>query len=334
MKRFIFLIIVLSLIISVFLFIFNKNHSSYSLTTAREPGINQLTNNESLSKTPLIPYSNRKTQPITSNTLNNYKIEPKNINTKVYGVTIDDIADIDSTVKALSSLKKRPTARIVFDEWQPATNYKVATTKIKNVANVMGELLDSQYVKEYSLAQYKSRTDEYLKILGNNVDIWEIGNEVNGEWLGSSQDVIAKTQYAFTKFYAAGKKTALTLYYNEGCYENADNGMFNWIKKYLPNDMKNKLNYVWVSYYEEDCNNLRPDWQKVFDQLHKIFPNSKLGIGESGTSKESDKASYLTRYYTMSITTPNYVGGYFWWYFYEDCIPITKPLWSILNKSL
>ncbi len=40
--------------------------------------------------------------------------------------------------------------------------------------------------------EYKNRVKEYMGVLGNNVDIWEIGNEINGEWLGSKQSVINK----------------------------------------------------------------------------------------------------------------------------------------------
>jgi hypothetical protein len=98
--------------------------------------------------------------------------------------------------------------------------------------------------------------------------------------------------------------------------------------------MKNGLDYVLVSYYEDDCNNYQPNWQQVFDSLHVIFPNAKLGIGECGTTNANRKAEYITRYYTMNITTPNYIGGYFWWYYRQDCVPWnTKPLWQVLDNA-
>jgi hypothetical protein len=42
----------------------------------------------------------------------------------------------------------------------------------------------------------------------------------------------------------------------------------------------------------------------------------------------------LTRYYTMKIDQPNYVGGYFWWYYREDMVPWTEPLWNTLNAAI
>ncbi len=252
---------------------------------------------------------------------------------RMYGVTIDAINRINATVTSLSSLCMKPTTRIVFDEWIPATDYVNAVNKIHNVSFIMGEILDSYYMSQYNLAQYQARTTEYLNLLGSKVDIWEIGNEINGEWLGNTSDVVAKMNAAYSIIKTANKKTALTLYYNKNCWENSSNEMFKWAKTNLSSTMKNGLDYVLVSYYEDDCNNLQPNWQQVFDSLHAMFPNSKLGIGECGTNKSTKKASYINRYYKMNITTPNYVGGYFWWYFKQDCVPSTKALWTTMNNA-
>jgi len=98
--------------------------------------------------------------------------------------------------------------------------------------------------------------------------------------------------------------------------------------------MKFNVDYILVSYYEDDCNNYQPNWQRVFDSLHSLFPGAKLGMGECGTSIASKKAAYINRYYTMHITTPGYIGGYFWWYYKEDCVPDTLPLWTTLDNAI
>jgi hypothetical protein len=64
-----------------------------------------------------------------------------------------------------------------------------------------------------------------------------------------------------------------------------------------------------------------------------MFPNSKIGFGECGTTT-ANKAAYISRYYKMNITTPNYVGGYFWWYFKQDCVPYTNSLWTTFNNAI
>jgi hypothetical protein len=254
--------------------------------------------------------------------------------TKLYGVTLDDISKISNIVTALSNLSVKPTARIVFDEWVAASYYVTPVSKIKPVSFIMGEILDSYYMKQYNLQQYTDRVNEYYNALGSKVDIWEVGNEINGEWLGATTDVVAKMTSAYDIIKSKGAKTELTLYYNWNCWSNKNNEMFKWANTNIPARMKTGLDYVLVSYYEDDCNGYQPNWQKVMDSLHVIFPNSKIGIGECGTTKSTKKASYLTRYYNMNITTPNYVGGYFWWYWYEDCVPNTKTLWSTFNNIL
>lgn len=253
----------------------------------------------------------------------------------IWGVTTDGINNQAAQVQALSHLPKKPTTRIVFDEWVPATDYTAFVAAIHNVSYIMGEILDSEYMIQYNLQQYTDRTNEYMNAFANQVDIWEVGNEVNGEWCGNTSDVIAKISAAYSIVKAHNKKAELTLYENWNCWENQSNEMFRWVNQNIPVNMKQGLDYVLVSYYEDDCNGYQPNWQRVFDSLHVIFPNSKLGIGECGTDNASQKANYMTRYYTMNILTPRFVGGYFWWYWRQDCVPYTtKPLWKVLCGAI
>ncbi len=263
-------------------------------------------------------------------------LQPKDdkVKDKMYGVTIDNITDIDEITESLRQLSVKPTSRIVFDGQKPAPYYNEAVLKIHDVSFIMGEILDSYWFKDFSTSQYKDRVREYLDAFGTKVDIWEIANEINGEWLGNTDKVVEKMTDAFRIVNGEGKITAITLYYNSECYKEPENEMFRWVIENIPQYMKDSLNHVFVSYYEDDCNDIHPDWQKVFDSLQVIFPNSKLGVGECGTKIKSKKELYMNRYYNMDISTPNFVGGYFWWYYKQDCVPYTKKLWSILNSIL
>ena len=253
---------------------------------------------------------------------------------RVYGVTIDAVGNLKAIVNSLTGHKVKPTTRIVFDEWVPAADYTQAVNKIHNVSYIMGEILDSYYMNVYSVPQFVDRTNEYLDVLGDKVDIWEIGNEINGEWLGNNDSVVAKMTQAYAIVKGRNKKAALTLYYNYNCWEHPQNEMFRWVLNNVPSNMRQGLDYVLVSYYEDDCNNYQPNWQRVFDSLHVIFPKSKLGIGECGTSRSNRKREYINRYYRMQITTPNYIGGYFWWYYKQDCVPNTKVLWNCIDSAM
>lgn len=273
---------------------------------------------------------------------NRIKDEREHNETKLYGVTLDSVKEMKATVEALSSLSKKVMVRVVFDENISANFYKKPLLKLKKVSPIMGELFDSEYLPHYSFDAYKKRVDEYLDTLGDIVDVWEMGNEVNGEWTGQPSDVAKKVAYAYSAVKKRGYKSALTLYYNDysyndGCWAKAEEKMRPWAKKHLDKELKEGVEYLFISYYEEDCDNYRPslsEWEKLFGELGEMFPNSKLGFGEVGTSKPSKKADYLRRYYTLEINHPRYIGGYFWWYAKEDMVPKSKPLWSVLDEVL
>jgi len=204
------------------------------------------------------------------------------------------------------------------------------------VADLMGEILDSAYVRRFTVARFQQRVNDYLNTWGRLVKIWEICNECNGEWLGRTNDVVAKMTYAYDAAKTRGFTTALTLYYNQDCWSNPANEMFRWTSSNVPSRMRAGLDYVFISYYEDDCNGLQPDWQQVFDRLGAMFPSARIGFGEigtHGTETEREKAACIQRYYRLQISHPRYVGGYFYWWFSEDMVPFTRYLWGALNSS-
>lgn len=252
---------------------------------------------------------------------------------RVWGVTIDDVSGTADIVEALRALPRRATARVVFDERVAAEDYVAPVTAIHAVSDVLGELLDSSAVASYSVGEYAARADEYLARLGGVVDVWEVGNEINGEWLGGTADVVAKMTAAFDRAQAAGARTALTLYYNRDCWQDADHEMFTWAEANVPARMKQGLDWVLVSFYEDDCNGITPDWPAEIARLGAIFPAARLGLGECGTRDEARKAEYVRRYYGMRLDEPRWIGGWFWWWFREDMVPRTRPLWAVLAQA-
>ena len=254
----------------------------------------------------------------------------------LYGVTVDNPWNAAQTVIALVGFARHVTARIVFDEQETARDYDRVVQPLSAVADLMGEILDSRFVRNLPIDQFQQRVDDYLTTWGGRIAIWEICNECNGEWLGTTPDVVAKMTYAYDAAKARGFTAALTLYYNQGCWSNPANEMFQWAGDNVPDRMVQGLDYVLVSYYEDDCNGGRPDWQSVFDRLAAMFPNSKVGFGEIGTDgneTEEEKAAYIQRYYGLQIDNPQYIGGYFYWWFSEDMVPFTRYLWNVLNAA-
>jgi hypothetical protein len=267
---------------------------------------------------------------------------PRPLRTPLYGLTVDDIGNLPQIVDAVRRLPRRPTTRIVFDANQPASYYAPAVTAMQPVSYLMGLLLDSSDEKHIDTATYSARVKSYLARLGGKVDLWEIGNEVNGNWLGPYQDVEAKLVAAYNEVSAARKRTALTLYYNLGCGDGPDElDPITFSRQYVPARIRNGLNYVLLSYYEQNCGGIRPSpsaWQSYFSRLHGLYPHAQLGFGEIGlTNPANDSnmayaAGMIRYYYSLPVHLPYYAGGYFWWYCGEDCVPFnTKPLFGALR---
>ncbi len=286
----------------------------------------------------------------------------------IHGVTADntrgDVRNSTYLPKLLTSLKHlsvTPTTRIVYTPgdktgYFSAKSYLDATTQIRSVGYVLGQPVDSFYMRCFTPAEHLDRFKDYVDTLGNVVDIWEVGNEINGEWLfGKTQkclpkatvsstsqaDVVTKMTQAYDYVKSQGRTAALTLYYNTPCRKPAANEMFTWVNAYVPDRMKTGLDYVLVSYYEVDCRGYKPDWQSVFSQLEAIFPNSRLGISEFGwsNSKPSDKVvrGLIARHYAIHPSVPNWVGGGFYWEFGIDMVPYdpaSGSLWSVINTAM
>jgi hypothetical protein len=174
--------------------------------------------------------------------------------------------------------------------------------KSEGLAFVMAELVDSDIESSTkcftaldeikSVATYLERTKKMYEKLGKYVDIWEIGNEVNGDWFGGSvlgsvkneqrrKIVVAQLKAAYDFLNAKKieiekdnqllKKddkfplTAITFYFNgdgkkRNSYENINDAMLQWIRGIGNHfiDKNNKkisfanLDYLLVSYYPDD----------------------------------------------------------------------------------
>ena len=262
----------------------------------------------------------------------------------LYGVTVDDIANLNDIVAGARALGHMPVTRVYFNVRKPAGYYAAALMALQPVSYVMGELLDSSDSRHIGSGAYNRRVKSYLAQLGNSVDLWEIGNEVNGNWTGRYSTVEAKLTVAYDDVTAAGKRTALTLYYNIGCGDSPrELDPISFSDRYVPATVRNGLDYVLLSYYEADCNGIRPSastWTAYFAQLHTLYPHARLGFGEVGMDNPATSASLtaarslMTYYYGLGIDLPYYVGGYFWWYYDEDCLPsVSKPLWATLQAG-
>jgi hypothetical protein len=246
----------------------------------------------------------------------------------IYGVTLNDVTavSISTVIDALDAMDPKPTVRIVMRPELSARKYKNILKSIHGHAYIMLCPCDSSYLKHYkSSGKYVARFRQCVASLSPYVDIWETGNEINGEgWTGLSKKEAAKYMYSAWKYlYSKGMTTELTPY--EFSHGDQSIDMIPWLKKYVPQQMRDHIDHVLMSYYDDDNKNGHDDWQSTFDQLAALFPNSRIGFGECGFSKphayDETFKNQVRSYYGLKPFNDQYEGGYFWWYWQEDCLP-------------
>jgi hypothetical protein len=228
---------------------------------------------------------------------------PMLIPNPIYGITVEDVDESDQISDSINQINRhhRITTRIVIDPDQELSDEYVGHVReISEVSDVMALVADSHDMykfKEEGDKTYVKRVEECFNKLGQYVKIWEIGNEVNGEWVdyprgdaekdddfdarlerelptktyqeldAIRQKVANQIRDAYHFIDSKGKETALTFYYNEhlgkGCWsEDAKGGneyeMLKWADKYVTDQqMKDGLKYVFISFYEDDCKILK-----------------------------------------------------------------------------
>ncbi len=258
-------------------------------------------------------------------------------------VTTDDPnTNTADQVEALATLPKRTMVRIVFDppaNGSPtAADYVTSVKSIASVADVMGLPVDSSEMPNLDLPAIRARIQEYLGALGGQVGVWEIGNEVNGNWLGTG--VVPKIEAMYDAVKAAGKPTALTLYYENPPVPGYD--LIPWVDANIPpgHRMRPGLDYVLVSYYEDENQGhqlTQGELDALFSGLAARFPNAKVGFGEFGWGKTipsdgATRAALLQRFYGYRVpSVPSFIGGGFYWDFLQTMVPKTQGDWTVLR---
>lgn len=260
----------------------------------------------------------------------------------LWGVTVDDTTNIVQIVDALGKMPARTTTRVVFDPGMSPSSYSADVAAIHNVANVMGEPIDSEpYNTKLTVAQYRARMVRFMDGLPSTVDIWEIGNEVNGEWTGAPSIMGQKIAAAYDEAKKRGLKTAVTLFYSDS-YAGTTRDMARWSSLYIPRYVREGVDYVLVSHYPTTTQG-GPNWSRVFRDLGVAYRKAKLGFGELGLATPDGnlstdavaKQQLIKKFYAMPSPNPTrYIGGYFWWTFAEDAVPRSTATWKTLASVI
>jgi hypothetical protein len=265
----------------------------------------------------------------------------------LWGVTVDHVSGLKAMLGSLAALPEPPTVRVYFDVHEPASYYAAPVAALAGVGQAMGELLDSSDEQAISTAEMRQRAESYVQAMAGDVAIWEIGNEVNGNWTGNPEVVAEKLDAAYDVVTGAGGRTALTLYENDFGPEHCGDGEsertpVEYARRYVPADVASGLDYVLLSYYPTQCGGVEPGDATVageLEELHAIFQHALLGFGEVGLPHPAKRRTLAQALqimgwaYSLNPQLPYYAGGYFWWYGAQDALRKRAPLREALGAA-
>ena len=259
------------------------------------------------------------------------------------GVTLDSVDDLGAAERAIDALPFTATVRLVTDPERGPDDYQEAITALSSQARLVVQLVDSTAMAGLGVEEARSRARAFVERYAGQVEVWEVGNEVNGAWAGTGpQEINAKVLAMAEQVRAAGEPTAITvnLWSRPDCYEEEWEDEAAYLAT-VPAPLAGAIDYAFLSAYETACDPVqRPSAAEVGDALEALgaaFPNARLGIGEIGAQRGEDsdsghiiseptrdeKIAVARRWIGMNGQLAQrfgdrYVGGWFWWYFRQD----------------
>ena len=265
----------------------------------------------------------------------------------MFGVTITDLGGASAARDILHSLAAENetlpvVVRVVFDPIRQKNKqkfeyelneYRQQVEKLRDGINVclLGTIADSFNMYPYlhevpdpswpdGYGNYEKWTRRLVDKMGALVDIWEVGNEVNGEWYGWEEKKYKKSgeqddrQHAVMRVKRETMRNrikhelsqafkavhdvrpqalrAITLLYNADrdnnkCTEFSEYKMNEWVGEYLTPEVRSNVDFVLLSYYEnpQDCSEVTRDPEKLWDvlvSLRRQFAGDEtvFGFGE------------------------------------------------------
>ncbi len=265
-----------------------------------------------------------------------------------WGATFDTITGGVGGLKVAAGLYPSDGwLRICFDPGEKPSYYAAEIANAHALGlHVVGQILDSSEMRRWSVAAFEQRTREYVSALPS-VDEWETGNEINGNWLGSTPSVVEKTRFAskYIKSHTHAR-VLVTLYWQLG-EDRVSDSTFTWARANM-GSISPYVDDLGISLYPRQSPMGEP-FDRVIAALHAEFPQQRIMITEldydrgpgwwwgSKTSiAPQGRDAVAAEYQSAIMGYPYSGGGTFWWYFVEEVSPgnsLYKTLRSVYKTA-
>ncbi|MDD5655939.1 MAG: hypothetical protein PHF00_01635 [Elusimicrobia bacterium] len=224
----------------------------------------------------------------------------------------------------------------------------------------MGTVLDTgQWPSALTPQVYAERVKNLALHYRDRIRSWEVGSELNGDWLGGVRSPLSPSQVF--RIYSTGAakikeldpslETVATLYWWDGTAPDEEHSTTGWLKRYSRLGFGRDLDVLAVSLQPDD-NPVGMALETIFDRMHAELPDKRLMIGSLGYVERDQLQGYwwldpanvaaaredLLMFATAaSCAMPRSLCGGFWWQTLDQLIPgkgKVTPLYRAYAKTL
>lgn len=275
-----------------------------------------------------------------------------------FGLTIDEsilkrLDDLEWIAEAVRR-SGSDTARLVFranpDDFTYASlrsfnEYDGIVEELeKNGIKVMGCVLDTaQWPRALTPELYAERVKNLVLHYKGRIATWEVGSELNGDWLGGAADPFPPDEVF--RIYTAGAakvkelvpaaETVATLYAWEETAPSREYALTGWLPVFAKKGFGTNLDLVGLTIAPED-NPAGMGLERLFDALADAMPAQRLMISSLGFVEKKEVKGYwwldpedvdggrkdiAILYATASCAFPRSVCGGFWWQTLDQMLP-------------
>lgn len=231
----------------------------------------------------------------------------------------------------------------------------------KRGIKVLGSVLDTtQWPRNLTPEAYAERVKNIVLHYKGQISSWEVGSEINGDWLGGASDPMSLDRVF--QIYSAGAakvkelepdaETVATLYWWEATAPDRAHSLSGWLKRYVPRGFGKNVDVIGVELYPED-NPVGMAMERSFDTVSDAVPGPKLMLSSFGYVEKSRLKGYwwlapddvdggrkdLAILYTVaSCAMRSSVCGGFWWQTLDQMLPVghhrATDLFKIYARTL
>lgn len=275
-----------------------------------------------------------------------------------FGLTLDDgvlkrLDDLDWIAASISHahanwvrLVFRPNPADFFYANDRSFNEYDAIVKALRARDlkVMGCALDTaQWPRTMTPEAYATRVKNLASRYKGRVDAWEVGSELNGDWLGGMKAPLTSDQVfrIFTSGAAAAREAdpkaevVATLYAWEETAPDRAHSLTGWLATYVPQGFGRGVDVVGLELFPED-NPVGPAFERLFADAAAALPDAKLMLSSFGYVEQTALRGYwwlspedvdgarkdLASLYTAAAcAVPHSLCGGFWWQTLDQMLP-------------